>query len=85
MCCVRVYAHCRRSHAFNGSHRRHRPRPFHRIFAKLRDWRLASLAVVGTAPLPGVTYVHTTRAGAAKTLPVLPSDHFGLLLTLEPV
>lgn len=56
-----------------------------RIICKLRDWRLGSIELVGNQPLPGVTYSHRFRNGGSKELPVLPSDHFGLLLKLEPV
>ncbi|WIA14063.1 hypothetical protein OEZ85_002615 [Tetradesmus obliquus] len=56
-----------------------------RIICKLRDWRLGSIELVGNQPLPGVTYSHRLRNGGSKELPVLPSDHFGLLLKLEPV
>lgn len=34
---------------------------------------------------PAVTYQKTFRNGGSKRLPVLPSDHYGLLVTLEPV
>jgi hypothetical protein len=56
-----------------------------RILVKLRDWRLSSIEIVGTQPLPGITYTHRFRNGGSKELPVLPSDHFGLLLKVEPV
>jgi tyrosyl-DNA phosphodiesterase 2 len=56
-----------------------------RVFAKLHDFRPARMAIVGTEPLPGVTHTHTFRSGSSKELPVLPSDHFGLLLTMDPV
>lgn len=51
-----------------------------RIFARLADWRLSTIEIVGTQPLPGLS--HTYRG---KQLPVLCSDHYGLLLRLEPV
>lgn len=56
---------------------------FLRVLCKLRDWRLTSMKLVGKERLANVTYTHTSRNGAEKHLPVLPSDHFGLLLTLE--
>jgi hypothetical protein len=41
---------------------------------------------VGKDALPGVTHTHTYKSsGATRQLPVLPSDHFGLLLQLEDV
>jgi tyrosyl-DNA phosphodiesterase 2 len=55
------------------------------VLCKLRDWRLSSIELVGTQPLPGITYTHRFRNGGSKELPVLPSDHFGLLLRLEAV
>jgi hypothetical protein len=39
--------------------------------------------MVGTAVLPGVLHTHRFKNGGSKELPVLPSDHFGLLLQLE--
>ena len=59
-----------------------------RVLARLHGWRLSSIEMVGTSPLPGgVTYSAKVsgRGGGVKTLPVLPSDHFGLLAKLEPV
>lgn len=56
-----------------------------RVLCKLSDWRLSSIQMVGTQPLPGIKYTHTFRNGGSKELPVLPSDHFGLLLRLEEV
>lgn len=41
-----------------------------------RRWRLKEMELVGHEPLPGLTY---------QGRPVLPSDHFGLLLELEAV
>ena len=51
-----------------------------RVFVKLVDWRLHHIDMVGMQPIPGVTYNQRTR-----THPVLPSDHFGLLVTLEHI
>ncbi|GLI62240.1 hypothetical protein VaNZ11_004835 [Volvox africanus] len=42
-------------------------------------WQLGSIKLVGTQALPGLTYEHR-----GKRLPVLPSDHFGLLVKLIP-
>jgi hypothetical protein len=56
------------------------------VLAKLSDWRPASITLLGTQPLPGVTTQYTPKnATQPKVLPVLPSDHFGLLVRLEPV
>ncbi|PNH00324.1 hypothetical protein TSOC_013863, partial [Tetrabaena socialis] len=42
-------------------------------------WRLGSIKLVGTEALPGLVREHR-----GKRLPVLPSDHFGLLVKLLP-
>ena len=57
-----------------------------RVFAKLGDWRVAAMRLVGTEPIAGATYHKPLPRGRGGTrpLPVLPSDHFGLLLELEP-
>ena len=46
-----------------------------RALCRLARWRLAGAELVGRAPLPALR--HAGR-------PVLPSDHFGLLLRLAP-
>jgi len=57
-----------------------------RAFVKLRDFDVCSIEMVGKQPIPGVTY-HKTVSNRGKSqnieLPVLPSDHFGLLVTLR--
>jgi hypothetical protein len=40
--------------------------------------------LVGTEPIPGATYCKPGRGGATRRLPVLPSDHFGVFVTLAP-
>jgi tyrosyl-DNA phosphodiesterase 2 len=60
-----------------------------RVFCRLTDFRVASFQMVGTKPVTRVdgsvaTYVNTWR-GRSETKPVLPSDHFGVLVTLEVV
>ena len=55
-----------------------------RVFARLADWEPESIEMVGQEPIPGL--VHTkTRRGKEVQLPVLPSDHYGLLLRLRRV
>ena len=60
-----------------------------RALAKLADWEAADVRLVGTEALPGVTRRRPASASAAaadgepQVTPVLPSDHFGLLLTLR--
>ncbi|GAQ84068.1 hypothetical protein KFL_001750050 [Klebsormidium nitens] len=53
-----------------------------RFFCRLTDFSVRSIEMVGREPLPGVTYEKPGwgRNPKSKTLPVLPSDHFGLLL-----
>ncbi len=67
-----------------GPHNRIRKR-LDRVFARLADWRPAAMRIVGTAPIAGATYVKRGGKGGPLTLPVLPSDHFGLHVVLEPV
>lgn len=55
-----------------------------RVVSRLRDgWRYAEVRLIGTEPLAGLTYQRTFRNGFSKTLAVLPSDHFGLLVDFE--
>jgi tyrosyl-DNA phosphodiesterase 2 len=54
-----------------------------RVLARLQAWRLAGIDIVGTQPLPGVSYSKERRNGTVSTLPVLPSDHFGLVARFE--
>ncbi|KAL6657969.1 hypothetical protein ACP70R_005749 [Stipagrostis hirtigluma subsp. patula] len=51
-----------------------------RFICKLRDFKLDTIEMVGVEPIPGVT--RFDDKGVA--LPVLPSHHFGLLLTVAP-
>ena len=60
-----------------------------RVFCRLSDFRVSSFAMVGTTPVTRrdgsvATYVNEWR-GRSETKPVLPSDHFGVLVTLEAV
>lgn len=55
-----------------------------RVFAKLADWEPESIEMVGQEAIPGL--LHTkVRRGKEVQLPVLPSDHYGLLLRLRRV
>ncbi len=56
-----------------------------RCFTKLTGYRAASIQMVGTEALPGVTYEHIFRNGSKRKMPVLPSDHYGLLIKLQPL
>jgi hypothetical protein len=49
----------------------------------MSDFRLGSISIVGREQLGAATYIHTFKNGGSKQLPVLPSDHFGLLLKVE--
>lgn len=45
-----------------------------------------ALRTLALPPTPrAVTYLKTFRNGGSKRLPVLPSDHYGLLVELEPI
>ncbi|GJP55120.1 hypothetical protein CLOM_g14107 [Closterium sp. NIES-68] len=57
-----------------------------RCLMRLHHMRLRSLSLLGTHPIPGGSYAKQRRVkGQATTaqLPLLPSDHFGLLLVLN--
>ena len=54
-----------------------------RVMCRLRDYEPADIRMVGTTALPGVTYDKQFRNGGSKRLPVLPSDHFGLVFTMR--
>jgi len=49
-----------------------------RIFWKGESLSLNRIEMVGKDPIPGLTYLKKTKK-TEKTLPVLPSDHYGLL------
>jgi tyrosyl-DNA phosphodiesterase 2 len=56
-----------------------------RMFCRLRDFEAVSIEMVGTEAIPDLTYSKEKKVkGQVQmiTLPVLPSDHFGLLLKL---
>ncbi|KAG2300952.1 hypothetical protein Bca52824_037424 [Brassica carinata] len=59
-----------------------------RFFCRLDDYKVGGVEMVGKEAIPGLSsYVKEKRVrGDVKKLelPVLPSDHFGLLLTLLP-
>nr|XP_043622110.1 tyrosyl-DNA phosphodiesterase 2 [Erigeron canadensis] len=54
-----------------------------RFLISLRDFKMESINMVGTKPIPEVTYMKQKKGGKELELPVLPSDHFGLLLTMS--
>ena len=53
-----------------------------RVYCKTCRYKPNSIKLVGTQPLPGVTFTKSYKKGPTQ-LPVLPSDHFGLLATLK--
>ncbi|MCO5575231.1 hypothetical protein L7F22_029030 [Adiantum nelumboides] len=56
-----------------------------RIFCHLQDFRLDSIEMVGTKPIPGIMFekeIKAKKQAQKVKLPVLPSDHFGLLLKI---
>lgn len=55
------------------------------MWARLADWRPARMRMLGTQPIAGASYVKPGGKRGPLTLPVLPSDHFGLYVELEPV
>ncbi|PIN22709.1 putative Mg2+-dependent phosphodiesterase TTRAP [Handroanthus impetiginosus] len=58
-----------------------------RFVCKLKDFKIHEIQMIGTDAIPGLTYVKEKRVkGQVKELelPVLPSDHYGLLLTICP-
>jgi tyrosyl-DNA phosphodiesterase 2 len=54
-----------------------------RVLFKCRDFDATDVRMVGREPLVGLTYLKKAYTGEVKRLPVLPSDHFGLVLTLS--
>lgn len=56
-----------------------------RMFCQLRDFEAVSIEMVGTDPIPDLSYSKEKKVKGQVQLiklPVLPSDHFGLLLKL---
>ena len=59
-----------------------------RALYSLEDFDVSDVRMVGTEPVKrrdGSTVTHVNEyKGRRETRPVLPSDHFGLLVTLKP-
>jgi tyrosyl-DNA phosphodiesterase 2 len=53
-----------------------------RFVCRLHSFELARIELLGTEAVPGKTYRREWK-GSVKLVPVVPSDHFGLLLTLR--
>eukprot|EP00249_Psilotum_nudum_P019110 c27103_g1_i1 orf=199-1623(+) len=75
---------CKANLMLGGGHLRSR---LDRFFYYLQDFDLEGIEMLGTSPIPGISYQKekTVRKVVQKmTLPVLASDHFGLLLQICP-
>ncbi|KAH7430901.1 hypothetical protein KP509_08G019900 [Ceratopteris richardii] len=73
---------CKQNPLLTGSGLRKR---LDRFFCHLQDFSLESIEMVGTQAIPGVMFETEVKVkGESKKvqLPVLPSDHFGLLLKI---
>lgn len=58
-----------------------------RFVCKLKDFKIGTIEMIGKDAIPGLSYVKEKKVkGVVKEmeLPVLPSDHYGLLLTIYP-
>jgi tyrosyl-DNA phosphodiesterase 2 len=56
-----------------------------RFVCRLEDFDIDSIEMIGKDALPGVSYVKRKTIDGKDlklVLPVLPSDHFGLILTI---
>lgn len=51
-----------------------------RFICKLQDFKMENVSIIGTDAIPGISYYNKR-----KELPVLPSDHYGLVLTINPM
>lgn len=57
-----------------------------RFLCNLLDFEIKKIEMIGTEAIPGLSYIKEKKVrGEVRKLelPVLPSDHFGLLLTLD--
>ncbi|KAK6124474.1 hypothetical protein DH2020_041780 [Rehmannia glutinosa] len=58
-----------------------------RFVCKLKDFKISKIEMIGKDEIPGLSYIKEKRVkGQVQelVLPVLPSDHYGLLLTICP-
>lgn len=56
-----------------------------RFFCKLQDYKVNGIEMIGKEAIPGLTYCKEKKMKneiKKLMLPVLPSDHYGLLLTI---
>jgi hypothetical protein len=61
-----------------------------RVFCNLVNFRVSNARIVGTEPIPGLmhTFIRATISEPfekIRTAPVLPSDHFGLVVEFAPL
>ena len=59
-----------------------------RFVCKLPDFKVDSIEMIGKEAIPGITYIKQKKVRQEirqLVLPVLPSDHFGLVLTISSV
>ncbi|PKI79069.1 uncharacterized protein LOC116206329 [Punica granatum] len=57
-----------------------------RIMCKLQDFKVSGIEMIGMEAIPGLSYCKEKKIGKEMkqlVLPVLPSDHYGLLLTIS--
>lgn len=57
-----------------------------RFFCKFKDFEIVDIDMIGREPIPDVSYFKSKKVGNKMQkleLPVLTSDHFGLLLTVR--
>ncbi|KAE8715152.1 SKU5 similar 4 isoform 1 [Hibiscus syriacus] len=57
-----------------------------RFICKLKDFTISGVEMIGMEPIPGLSYTKEKSYRQEKKLlelPVLPSDHYGLLLTIS--
>ena len=55
---------------------------------KLPDFKVDSIEMIGMEAIPGITYIKQKKVRQEirqLVLPVLPSDHYGLVLTISSV
>jgi tyrosyl-DNA phosphodiesterase 2 len=59
-----------------------------RFVCKLPDFKVDSIEMIGKEAIPGITYIKQKKVRQEirqLVLPVLPSDHYGLVLTISSV
>lgn len=57
-----------------------------RFLCNLHDFKISGIEMIGTEAIPGLSYIKEKKVkGVVQNLvlPVLPSDHYGLLLTIS--